>query len=67
MNTEKTAKIYDLSDSEKVDLIENQEQRIKELKENRRKDCLAFFYWWYNQPGNSTEQGYDEWIKQELK
>ena len=22
----------------------------------------AFFYWWYNQPGANTEQGFDQWV-----
>lgn len=26
-------------------------------------DCLEFFYWWYNQPGNNTEQGFKDWQK----
>lgn len=23
-----------------------------------------FFYWWWNQPGNNTEQGFDDWWKE---
>jgi len=22
---------------------------------------VEFFRWWYNQPGNNTEQGFDDW------
>jgi hypothetical protein len=25
--------------------------------------CTSFFYWWYNQPGANTEDGFDEWAK----
>ena len=28
---------------------------------SRKADCVAFFQWWWNQPGNNTEQGYDAW------
>ena len=29
----------------------------------RRKDCIEFFRWWWNQGGTNTEQGYDAWLK----
>ena len=46
-----------------------QEQRIKELeaaqqrvdKEAARKIATEFFYWWYNQLGANTQQGFDAW------
>jgi len=25
--------------------------------------CCAFFRYWWNEPGNNTEQGFDEWYK----
>jgi len=34
-------------------------QRCEEMKEH----AIAFFTWWWNQPGTNTEQGYDEWVK----
>lgn len=24
---------------------------------------VEFFYWWYNQPGNNTSEGYDLWLE----
>lgn len=48
-----------------------QELRIKELeaeqqsndidKETAREIATKFFYWWYNQPGANTQQGFDKW------
>lgn len=25
--------------------------------------CINFFRWWYNQPGQNTEQGFDQWLE----
>ena len=30
-------------------------------KEELKRLCTDFFYWWYNQPGSNTQQGFDEW------
>lgn len=27
--------------------------------------CTSFFYWWYNQPGANTRQGFDGWLETE--
>ena len=32
-------------------------------KKEIKKDCLAFFYWWYNQPGRNTEEGFELWFE----
>ena len=39
----------------------------KEVSEEEylKKKCTKFFYWWYNQPGNNTGQGFDEWYKKQ--
>ena len=39
---------------------EKMETKIKEL-------CTTFFRWWWNQPGNNTDQGFDEWAKKDGK
>ncbi len=31
--------------------------------ENIKNISISFFYWWYNQGGNNTEQGFDDYIK----
>jgi len=36
-------------------------------EEELRKLCLDFFYYWYNAPGNNTEQGFDKWFEQNKK
>ena len=35
------------------------------MEEKAKLLCTKFFYWWFNQPGNNTEQGFDEWAKTE--
>jgi len=40
------------------------EEKIAELKEERKQDCIDFFYWWWNQLGQNTDQGYDKWLEQ---
>lgn len=32
-------------------------------KEDVRFIALKFFYYWWNEPGNNTEQGFDDWFK----
>lgn len=32
-----------------------------ETKRAIKKIATDFFYWWYNQPGTNTQQGFDEW------
>lgn len=29
--------------------------------------ATAFFYWWYNQPGCNTQQGFDEWWEKQAR
>jgi hypothetical protein len=36
----------------------NQMIRSSQLKQL----CTSFYYWWHNQPGSNTEQGFEEWI-----
>ena len=33
-------------------------------KDDVKNICLDFFYWWYNQPGNNTEEGFEKWYKE---
>lgn len=40
---------------------------VHELTENEKERACAFFRWWWNQGGNNTEQGFDEWLKLEEK
>jgi hypothetical protein len=39
-----------------------QRTRIAELEADRKRDCVDFFRWFWNQPGSNTEQGYDSWL-----
>ena len=34
------------------------------LRAEVKRETCAFFYWWYNQPGANTEQGYDQWVSE---
>jgi hypothetical protein len=34
------------------------------MKMSRRRDCVDFFRWWWNQAGMNTELGYSQWIAQ---
>lgn len=36
-------------------------------KEDLKEICTSFFYWWYNQPGSNTEQGFDQWYEEKMK
>ena len=36
-------------------------------EEEVRDIALKFFYHWYNSPGSNTEQGFDEWFKDNKK
>lgn len=40
---------------------ESLQSRIAELEADRKRDCCAFFRWFWNSPGTNAEQGYDEW------
>jgi hypothetical protein len=42
--------------------MENKENEAQEI-EAIKKVATEFFYWWYNQKGSNTEQGFDEWAK----
>jgi hypothetical protein len=33
-------------------------------KEEIREICLGFFFWWYNQPGTNTYQGFDKYMEE---
>lgn len=36
-------------------------------KEAARKMATDFYYWWHNQPGTNTQQGFDEWWREHHK
>jgi hypothetical protein len=36
-------------------------------KEPAKAIATEFFYWWHNQPGNNTEQGFDQWWEEKFK
>lgn len=40
---------------------EAKDAEIARLRESRKKDCIGFFQWWWNQPGTNTADGYDRW------
>lgn len=42
--------------------LERLSAEIRQLQEDRKRDCVDFFRWWHNQPGSNTEQGYEEWV-----
>jgi len=46
-------------------LIHEAADRIEEMEQQRKQDCVAFFHWFWNQPGTNAEQGYDEWKERE--
>ena len=43
--------------------LENErlEARVADLEGARKRDCCAFFRWFWNAPGTNAEQGYDQW------
>lgn len=54
--------IYIIDIHEYVNYIE--EQLEKERKPNKgdiKHYCTKFFYWWFNNKGTNTEQGFDKW------
>jgi len=32
-------------------------------KETSKDFATKFYYWWHNQPGTNTNQGYDSWLE----
>ncbi len=41
---------------------------LEKLKQSGHYDAIkdisvAFFYWWYNEKGNNTVEGFDDWLK----
>ncbi len=36
-------------------------------KDSAKKMATDFFYWWYNQPGTNTQDGFDTWWKQNME
>lgn len=36
-------------------------------KEKFKEVCTGFFFWWYNQPGSNTYQGFDKYCEEVLK
>jgi len=47
--------------------VKTPEWWLKEISEEEylKKHACAFFRWWWNKPGNNTEQGFDKWYKTE--
>lgn len=35
----------------------------KDVEAEAKELCTKFFYWWYNQKGSNTDQGFDDWAK----
>lgn len=48
---------------QKDKFIETLKQCNDDLFAGYKKHAIAFFQWWWNQPGDNTEQGYDGWVK----
>lgn len=36
-------------------------------REAAQKMATDFYYWWHNQPGTNTQQGFEEWWKQNME
>ena len=67
LETDGTVSVSDHQDTlhrevREYERAEKAEAQNKVLREERKADCTAFFYWWYNQPGSNTDQGYDQWL-----
>jgi hypothetical protein len=43
--------------------LEKPEFQLPANKDELKKVCCEFFRYWWNQPGNNTEQGFDEWYQ----
>jgi len=41
---------------------DTQQSRVEEAGKKLKPVVIAFFYWWYNQPGSNTAQGFDDYI-----
>lgn len=52
----KVEEIWDLRNVEKATPQECLEQYSKNI-------AVEFYYWWHNQPGSNTKQGFDDWWK----
>lgn len=54
-----------LSDKEALVAEKDKSIPVSELevlkKEQARKIATEFYYWWHNQPGTNTQQGFDDW------
>ena len=37
--------------------------RIVMNRDQLKEICTDFYYWWHNQPGANTQQGFDDWMK----
>jgi len=48
---------------ESYEISEAHLAQLEAVKRDRKKDCVDFFRWFWNQPGNIVEQGYGEWLK----
>ena len=44
------------------DFIQQYQREIEQLQASRKRDCVDFFRWFWNQPGTNAEQGYDKWL-----
>ena len=42
-----------------------QEQKEKDVLKAKR-IATEFYWWWHNQPGKNTQQGFDEWWREVL-
>jgi len=47
-------------------LVSELAARVRELegKDHAKEIATGFYYWWHNQPGNNTQQGFDEYWRQ---
>lgn len=43
--------------------IERLHESPRITEQNALEIATQFFYWWHNQPGTNTMQGFGEWIK----
>ena len=46
-----------------ADVIESLNQSPRITEQDAREIATQFFYWWHNQPGTNTMQGFGDWLE----
>lgn len=55
-----------VEDAADAKLVADLAARVRELegKDHAKEIAIGFYYWWHNQPGNNTQQGFDVYWRQ---